>query len=108
MSAMSRLSSGLRREWLSLILAVLAAALALNGLLGARGARDLAMLRGHRMALEANLRRLTAENATLADKVHKLRSDDRYLERLVRSELGLARPGEVIYRFRSDGAEPDR
>jgi cell division protein FtsB len=97
--AMTALSARLRRTWLSLILAPAAIALALNCLFAPRGVRDLIVLRTRQMALEAQLRRLRAENSDLGTRVERLRSDDQYLERAVRSELGLARPDELIYRF---------
>src|SRR5271169_4377680 len=99
---MMRLSRWLRREWLSLIFGAIASALTINCIRGPRGARDLADLRGHRMALEAQLRRLSSENAEMETTVSKLRSDDRYLEHVVRGELGFARPDELVYRFSSD------
>jgi cell division protein FtsB len=39
------------------------------------------------------------ENEQLRDRIHRLRTDDRTLERLAREQLGFTRPGEVIYRF---------
>ena len=84
---------------LSLILGTVAVALALNCLSGPRGARDLIVLRTDRAALEAQLRRLTHDNAELGTIVQRLRSDDRYIERQIRRELGFARPDELIYRF---------
>ena len=53
---------------------------------------------GHRIAL------LLHENEQLRTRIHRLRTDDRTLERLAREQLGFTRPGEVIYRF---GNRPD-
>jgi cell division protein FtsB len=99
---MTRLSSGLRREWLSLILGATAAVLIANCIAGPRGVRDLMVLRARRMALEAQLRRVADENGRFETSVQKLRSDDRYVERLIRRELGFARPDELVYRFGGD------
>jgi cell division protein FtsB len=42
---------------------------------------------------------LQRENEILRERVRRLRHDDLYLEKVAREELGLARPGEIIYRF---------
>jgi cell division protein FtsB len=96
----------------------MAAVLLLSGLsLGAAiaGARDL--LRLHALeADEAEVSRriagLLRENERLRTRLHRLRTDDRYLERLVREQLGFVRPGEIVYRFpaaeRPDPAAPPR
>jgi cell division protein FtsB len=36
--------------------------------------------------------------------IEKLQSDDAYLQRVIRKELGLARPNELIYRFANDNS----
>jgi cell division protein FtsB len=42
-------------------------------------------------------------NGELAERTQRLQSDDAYLQRLIRRELGYARADELIYRFpRSD------
>jgi len=99
---MARLSSGLRREWLSLILGGTAAMLVVNCIAGPRGVRDLMVLRARRVTLEAQLRLLSDENGRFETNVQKLRSDDRYVEHLIRRELGFARPDELVYRFGDD------
>lgn len=42
---------------------------------------------------------LQRENEILRDQVRRLRRDDLYLEKVAREELGLARRGEIVYRF---------
>ncbi len=44
---------------------------------------------------------LQKENETLRERVYRLRHDDLYLEKTAREELGLVRPGEIVYRFAS-------
>ena len=100
---MRRLSAWLRRNWLSLMLAAIFSTLAANGLLGSHGPRDLIALRSHRYLLEARREHLLADNATLTVTVRRLHSDNRYLERVVRRELGYARPDELVYKFTGDG-----
>ena len=107
MCRMAALGARLRRMGLSLILAGVAIGLVLNASAGPRGARDLIVLRADRMALEAQLRRLTRDNADLGTIVQKLRSDDRYIERTIRRELGFTRSDELVYRF-GDAADGER
>lgn len=38
-------------------------------------------------------------NATLAHEVQRLRSDLGYIEKIAREELGLVRPGEIVFKF---------
>ena len=99
---MTRLSFLLRREWLSLIFGVVLVMLLLSTLLGNLGPRHLLALQSHRAALQARRDQLAADNAAFRTYVHKLRSDDRYIERLIRRELGYARPDELVYKFADD------
>jgi cell division protein FtsB len=104
---MTRLSFLLRREWLSLIFGVVLVMLLLSALLGNLGPRDLMALQSHRAALEERRDQLAADNESLRTRVQKLRSDDRYVERLIRRELGYARPDELVYKF-ADSTNGDR
>jgi cell division protein FtsB len=81
--------------------------LLLSALLGNLGPRDLMALQSHRAALEERRNQLAADNTSLRTRVQKLRSDDRYIERLIRRELGYARPDELVYKF-TDNANADR
>ena len=101
---MTRLSFLIRREWLSLIFAGVLVMLVLSALMGARGPRDLMALQRHRAALEARRGSLEIENASFRTEIQKLRSDDRYIERLIRRELGYARADELVYKFCDDSA----
>jgi cell division protein FtsB len=96
---MPRLSITLRREWPSLILGAILAALVGNALLGANGPRDLLLLRQRRGQLEVVRAKLMAREAELETNVQNLRSNDRYLEHLIRRELGYVRSDELIYKF---------
>lgn len=94
-----RVSLYLRREWLTLTLAAFAALLALDFAFAPLGLRDLLALRAERARLEAAHSRLLESNTALKIKVRRLRSDNHYIERLIREQLGYARPGEIVYRF---------
>lgn len=45
--------------------------------------------------LEQRRRALIAQNELLREEIHRLQTDDRYIERLARQQLGLVRPGEI-------------
>jgi cell division protein FtsB len=96
---MRRLSVCFRRQWLSLILAVVLGGLILNGLWGVLGPRDLLILRRHCSVLTEERDRLVLDNAAFREQIARLKSDDAYLQRLIRQELGYVRPGEFVYRF---------
>ncbi len=65
-----------------------------------------------RHLLEERSQALQRENELLREKIHRIRKDDRYLEKLAREEFGLAREGETIYLFPTDGlhnaVQPER
>ena len=103
---MGSLSSALRRRWPSLILATLLITLSLNCLTGPNGAFDLMALSHHRTRLIADNERLKSENAQLEFEINRLRTDDDYVQRVIRRELGWARPDEFVYRFHS--SDPSR
>jgi cell division protein FtsB len=104
---MTRLSFLLRREWLSLIFGGVLVTLVLSILLSNLGPRDLIALQSHRAALEARRNQLAADNAAFKTKILNLRSNNRYIERLIRRELGYARPDELVYKFADDDSARD-
>jgi cell division protein FtsB len=101
---MYRLREWLRRELLTLILGTALIAVCLNFALASHGLRDLLFLRHYREHLESERERQLTEQRDLQATVTKLQSDDAYIQRLIRKELGFARPNELIYRFPNDNA----
>ena len=45
--------------------------------------------------LDTRRAELKAENQALREEIHRLQTDDRYIEQLAREQLGLLKPGEV-------------
>lgn len=82
--------------------------LSLFTIFGDRGAIHLWRLEEEKNRLDERNFALQKENEALRDRVHRLRHDDLYLEQVAREELGLARPGEVIYRFGSSASKANR
>ena len=107
MNTMSRLSNWLRREWPNLMLATVLVVLLGNTLVAAMGPRDLLMLRERRSELEDKRADLISQKAELETSVQNLRSNDRYIEHLIRRELGYARPDELVYKFTGPTARSD-
>ena len=49
--------------------------------------------------------KLNNENRSLSNQVNSLKTDPKAIERIAREEMGLARPGEIIYKL-PDSAKP--
>ena len=79
-----------------LFLLVLVAA----SVLGNRSLLRLYQMYRDRAAIEREIDQLTAANASLAEDVRLLRTDPARVEAIAREELGLVKPGEIVYEFR--------
>jgi len=104
---MYRLRDWLHREALTLILGVLLAIALINLAVAPHGLRDLLVLRHHRSRLEAEREQRAAQQRELQATIDRLQSDDAYIQRIIRKELGYARGNELIYRFASDSTVPN-
>jgi len=96
---MGRLKICFGRHWPSAMFAMVLGGLVFDGLCGPSGPRDLLVLRLHSRVLARERDALLVDNAAIRDRTVRLRSDDAYLQQLIRQELGYARPGEFVYRF---------
>ena len=56
-----------------------------------------------RRSLEERSQALQRENELLREKIYRISKDDRYLEKIAREDLGLAKEGEIIFLFPSGG-----
>ncbi len=74
------------------------ALLALAAIYGDRGWTHLSQLRAAQHDLEQRAFELQQRNQQLRDRLARLRSDDRYLEKLARERLGMVKKGELVYR----------
>ncbi|MGB6198614.1 MAG: septum formation initiator family protein [Candidatus Acidiferrales bacterium] len=102
-STNSTSNSWLARNARSLLLLALAA-LCVHDIFGAHG--FIAMRRTAREidAARDEISKLDTENRALADQVGALKSDPRIIERIAREEMGLARPGEMIFKVPADSS----
>jgi cell division protein FtsB len=78
---------------------LLLVALAAASLVGNRGLIRLYRMHQTKATLEREIAQLTANNAVLADEVRALRTDPGRVEAIAREELGLVKPGELVYEF---------
>lgn len=95
-----------RRAGLLLGLALLA--LLVHDVFGDHG--FLAMRRTHKEVeqLRQEIQQLNQENARLAEELKALKNDPATIERLAREEMGLARPGELIFKLPPKPAEREQ
>ena len=49
--------------------------------------------------LQEEIQKLNEENSRLAEQVKALKTDPRIIERIAREEMGLAKPGELIFKL---------
>jgi len=66
---------------------------------GDRGLMNLVRARRQAQALQAEADRIRDENAKLTEEIRLLQTDPAYVERLAREELGMVKPGELIFQF---------
>jgi cell division protein FtsB len=80
--------------------------LVLQDIFGTHGV--LAMRRSQQQAVEIQkeIQQLNTENQKLQDRVKALKTDPSTIERIAREEMGLARPGEYIFKIQPKPGEP--
>ena len=75
--------------------------LVVASVMGNRSLLRLYQMHRDRAALEREIEQLTAANTSLAEEVRTFRTDPARVEAIAREELGLVKPGELVYEFRS-------
>jgi cell division protein FtsB len=98
MSPLPAQPSFLRRHTVKLFVAALLA-LGIHDIFGAHG--YLAMRRSEKEieTLRGQIERLTQENQELASHVNALKTDPEAIEKIAREQMGLAKPGEMIFKL---------
>lgn len=66
---------------------------------GNRGVVDNYFIAKRLSQVKAENTALIAQNKELAGKIHLLRTDPAYIEAIARNELGMVKPGDVVYRL---------
>jgi cell division protein FtsB len=77
-----------------------------DAIAGEKGLLALLQARREYAALERSLERAKAENAGLREEARRLREDPRAVEEHARRELGLIKPGEVVFFVKDIGQKP--
>ena len=80
---------------------VLLLALVVASVVGNRGLVRVYHMHQTRASLVREITELRASNAALAEEVRVLRTDPGRIEAIAREELGLVKPGEIVYEFRA-------
>jgi cell division protein FtsB len=90
----------------NLLLASGVALLLISDVFGTHGV--LAMRRSQKQAadIEKKIEQLNQENRQLEDRVKALKTDPAAVEHIAREEMGLARPGEYIFKVLPKDANP--
>lgn len=69
---------------------------------GERGFIHLYRMEKDRQAHVERITNLEKENQALLEEIKRLRTDKEYLESVARTELGLVKDNEILYRFNSE------
>ncbi|MGD8230266.1 MAG: septum formation initiator family protein [Desulfobacteraceae bacterium] len=72
---------------------------------GERGFIHLYRMERDRQAHMERIRTLEKENEALLEEINRLRTDKDYLESVARTELGLVKDNEILYRFSTEQRE---
>jgi len=93
--------------WRRHLLAILGLALLVLGIHDVFGSHGFLAMRRSQKEIEqlrGEIERLNQENHELTDHVNALRTDPKTIERIAREEMGLARPGEMIFKLPAPAA----
>jgi cell division protein FtsB len=67
---------------------------------GPKGLIEMRQIIREKRKIERNVWRLRTENMELRKEIDRLKTDDRYLERVIREEYDYIRDGEVIFKLK--------
>jgi cell division protein FtsB len=73
--------------------------IAMHDVFGSHGLLAMRRTQTQVKQLRGEIDRLNQENGDLGKQVRALRTDPKAIERIARDELGLARPGEMIFKL---------
>ena len=80
--------------------------LVLQHLFGTHGVLAMRRSQKEAAAVQREIQQLNDENQKLQNRVQSLKSDPATIERIAREEMGLARPGEYIFKLQPKTGEP--
>lgn len=86
-----------RRRAVHLLLIFVTLVLVVDALIGEKGLVESMRARRRYQEVQASLDALRRDNARLRDEMRRLNEDPATIESVAREELGLIRPGEVVF-----------
>ncbi len=89
--------SPLRSQLLHYILALVTVVLVVDALFGDKGLLETMRARRQYAEVAASLIALRRENTRLRDQIRRLQQDPATIESIARGDLGLMRPGEIVF-----------
>jgi cell division protein FtsB len=89
--------SSWRRRIVNYALTFITIVLVVDALVGDKGLLETMRARKQYAEVAASLDTLRQENDRLRDQIHRLTDDPATIESVAREELGLVRPGEVVF-----------
>jgi cell division protein FtsB len=87
------------------ILAIALFALLIHDVFGPHGFIAMRRTQKEIEQIQEQIGKINDENKSLTDQVNSLKTDPKSIERIAREEMGLARPGEMIFKL-PDTAKP--
>ncbi len=94
------------RRWLRHGLVFFTVVIVVDAVAGEKGLLALLEARREYAALERALDRARSENAALRESARRLREDPQAVEEQARRELGLIKPGEMVFFIKDAGQKP--
>lgn len=85
------------RRLLHALFILVIAVLVVNGFVGERGLTESLEARRQHGWLQAEVHQLRVDNNRLRRRAHRLREDASAIEEVARRDLGLIRPGELVF-----------
>jgi cell division protein FtsB len=101
-----RLNSRYQRAAI-LALALICVALVVHEIFGSHGYLALRRQRRDYDALQQKIEELQKENLKLESQIKSLKTDPKAIEKMAREQMGLARPGEIIFTLPDKDAKKD-
>jgi cell division protein FtsB len=98
-------SASFFRRNLRQILGLALFALLVHDIFGAHGFIAMRRTQKEIQQIREQIGKLNSDNKSLSGQVNSLKTDPKAIERIAREEMGLARPGEIIYKL-PDSAKP--
>jgi cell division protein FtsB len=93
-------ATGIRRRTVHFLLVFATIVLVVDALVGEKGLMETLKARRQYRELAASLDSVKRENSRLRDEMRRLTDDPKTIESVAREELGLVRPGEVLFIIR--------